>query len=532
MAVIWTNGNIYTMASEGEKVEAVLTEGGKIVAIGSLAELRAQFSQNINKEVDLFGATMLPGFVDSHMHLIGFGESQLRLNLSHMNSKEEVLTAIKKRAKELEEGEWLIGEGWNENAWNRGSMITKDEIDAIVPNNPVLLKRVCRHVTLVNSKALQVAGIHEQTPHPQGGVIERAEDGRLNGILKDSAQDLMTPCLPTYTIERLKRCLKKGIESCYKLGLTGAHTEDLNYYGSFHHTYEAFKQVIEDEQFRFRTHLLIHHEVIDEWNEAGYRYLSGSEFVEFGPMKIFVDGSLGGRTALLSFPYGDDPSTQGVNVHTYDELLALVKKARTMGIPIATHTIGDLAFEWVLDAIEKYPLQTMGHDRFIHTPLLRKELVDRAKRLPVVFDIQPRFLASDFPWVLDRIGDGPIDYVYAWKSLLNEGIRCAGGSDAPIEPADPLLGLHAAVTRTIPDDPDKIVYGEAEKLSMFEAVSLFTSGSAYAGLQGDRRGMIREGYDADFTILDKDIFHIDPDQLLDTKVLMTVVNGEMVYTSK
>src|SRR5690606_36346102 len=142
MAVIWTNGNIYTMASEGEKVEAVLTEGGKIVAIGSLAELRAQFSQNINKEVDLFGATMLPGFVDSHMHLIGFGESQLRLNLSHMNSKEEVLTAIKKRAKELEEGEWLIGEGWNENAWNRGSMITKDEIDAIVPNNPVLLKRV------------------------------------------------------------------------------------------------------------------------------------------------------------------------------------------------------------------------------------------------------------------------------------------------------------------------------------------------------------------------------------------------------
>lgn len=529
MATLWINGNIYTMADVGKKVEAILTVGGKIRAVGSLADLRTQFGKMIDEEIDLQGATMFPGFVDSHMHLIGFGESQLRLNLSDMKSKEEMLQAVQKKAAELEEGEWLIGEGWNENLWERPSTITKDELDAIVPNHPVLLKRVCRHVTVVNSKALQIAGIHEDAANPQGGVIERNVDGTLTGILKDNAQELINRALPPYTVERLKRCLKKGIDSCYALGLTGAHTEDLNYYGSFTNTYKAFKEVIEEDMHLFRAHLLIHHDVIDEWKEAGFRYLAGSEFVEFGPMKIFVDGSLGGRTALLSFPYADDPSTRGVNVHSYEQLQQLVKMARELEIPIATHTIGDLAFEWVLDAIEKYPLETMGHDRLIHTQLLRKDLVKRAKQLPVIFDIQPRFLASDFPWVLERIGDGPIDYLYAWKSLLKEGIPLAGGSDAPIEPADPLLGVHAAVSRTRPDDPEKIVYGEEEKLSMFEAVSLFTTGSAHAGLHADKRGKICEGFDADFTVFDKDLFNIDPDELLSTKVVMTVIDGKIVY---
>ncbi len=531
MGTLWHNGTIYTMAEEGQTVEALFTSDGIIKDMGTLVELKEKWKAEIEEKIDLEGGVLFPGFVDSHMHLIGHGETLMRLNLSKLTSKQDVLKAVQERTTEVPEGQWIIGDGWNENLWEQPDVLTREELDSIAPDHPVMLNRICRHAIVANSRALENAGIHEGTPSPTGGVIEKDTNGMLNGLLKDKAQDLLTPALPDISSQYLEEALTRAIKSCWSLGLVGGHTEDLSYYGDFNKTYQSFLNIIEQQEMKFRAHLLVHHTVVEDWKKGNHSFLSGGPFVEFGAMKIFSDGALGGRTALLSHPYADDPSTNGVEIHSKETLEMLLKKAREYDMPIAVHTIGDLAFEHVLDAVELYPTVDNRRDRFIHAQILRRELIDRIKPLPIVLDIQPRFVASDFPWVIERIGADKMEYNYAWKLLLDEGIPCSGGSDAPIEPVDPLLGIHAAVTRTNPLDPEKTVYQPEQRLSMYEAISLFTKGSAYACHHEHNRGMLQPGFDADFTVLPIDPFRENPDELLNTKVKMTIVDETIVYQS-
>ncbi|MBY0124099.1 amidohydrolase [Bacillus sp. S/N-304-OC-R1] len=530
MGTLWYGGNIYSLSNENHAVEAVYTKGNRITAIGSLAELEQKYSGEIDNRINLKGDTMIPGLVDSHMHLIGHGEKLNRLDLSSYNSKKDALQAVKEYAEKLDNAEWIIGEGWNENQWGpkEGPILAQD-LDEVVQDRPVMLKRICRHALAVNTKALQAANIDQHTPNPDGGVIERDEIGYPTGLLKEQAQDLIYDILPEVTDSYLRNSIRSAIKDAYRLGLTGAHTEDLSYYGGFEQTYKAFKDVIEEEGYTFRAHLLVHHLAIDDMKAAGGGFLTGDEWVEFGAMKIFSDGSLGSRTALLSRPYVDDPSTSGLAIFTQEQLDHLVKKARDYCMPVAVHAIGDLAFEMVLHSIEKYPLKGNGRDRLIHAQIVRGELIERAKKLPLILDIQPRFLASDFPWVLDRVGVRQNQYLYAWKTLLSEGLPCAGGSDAPIEPLNPLLGIHAAVTRTNVDDPEQTVYLSEEALSVFEAVRLFTAGSAFAACHENDRGNIKEGYLADFTIMSEDIFKIDPHLIPSISISKTVIGGKIVY---
>ncbi|WP_020156391.1 amidohydrolase [Caldibacillus debilis] len=527
MGILWTKGNIYTMEKEGEKVEAVFTSEGKILGVGKEEDLLHDFGRDVRQVVDLRGKTMLPGFVDSHIHLIGLGESLLRPDLARCGSKREVLQTIKEYASRLEEGEWLIGEGWNENAWSDSREITKEDLDRVVPDRPVLLKRICRHSAVVNSKVLALAGITGETENPPGGEIGK-RNGEPTGVLKDAALDLIAPLVPKPSLPFLKRALKLAVQTCRRYGLTGVHTEDLNYYGSFRDTYRAFQEVLQEEEFLFRAHLLVHHGVIDEWHRAGFRYLRGGGNVEFGAMKIFADGSLGSRTALLSGPYKDDPANRGIGVHSLPELKELVRKARELNTAVAIHAIGDLAAEWAIEAMEENPAPEGMRDRLIHAQVLREDLLERLKKLPVVIDVQPRFLLSDYPWVLDRVDRERSPLLYAWKSLLKAGLAVAGGSDAPIEPVNPMEGIYAAVTRALPDRPDE-AYDPGERLSVFEAVSLYTSGSARACLREGTRGKIKPGYDADFTILNKNIFEIPPEEILDVEVCGTVIGGKIVY---
>ncbi|WNS74602.1 amidohydrolase [Bacillus sp. DTU_2020_1000418_1_SI_GHA_SEK_038] len=532
MGTLWYGGNIYSLLEENHKVEALYTKGNRIVAVGTFADLKERFHQEIDSNIHLNGETMLPGFVDSHMHLIGYGEKLNRLDLTNCQSKEEALQAVKQYSSTIEKGEWIIGDGWNENLWGpRATPIFKYELDTIVPDHPVFLKRVCRHALVANSKALEAANINENTANPEGGVIGRDENGRLNGLLKEEAQELLYRVLPEVSAANLKSYIRRAIQSAYKLGLTGVHTEDLSYFGGYERTLQAFKDVIEEEGYPFRAHLLVHHLVVDDMKEAGESFLSGSEWIEFGAMKIFADGSLGSSTALLSHPYADDPSTSGVAIFSQDQLDELVKKAREYELPVAVHAIGDLAFEMVLNAIEKFPLRGVGRDRLIHAQILRMDLINRAKMLPLILDIQPRFLASDFPWVMDRVGEKQDKFLYAWRTLLKEGLSCAGGSDAPIEPLSPLLGIHAAVTRTNVNDSEKTVYFPEEALSVFEAVSLFTKGSAYAACHENDRGLIKEGFLADFTIFKEDIFNIDLHSIPHITVSKTIIGGKIVFDS-
>ncbi|SFC57794.1 hypothetical protein SAMN05443252_104414 [Bacillus sp. OV322] len=532
MGILWGNGNIYTMTEEGSMAEAIFTEQGTIIEAGEASELEKKYHSRITERVNLNHATMLPGLVDSHMHLVGHGERLMRLDLSEMKSREEVLRAVRDKCRVTPEGNWVVAEGWNENEWEDSTLILSDDLDVLSESHPVILKRICRHALVANSRAMKEAAVAQDVKEPAGGVIGRYPDGRLNGMFKeDPAQELVLNCIPGITKEYIEAALRMAISDCYRLGLTGCHTEDLHYYNGFLPTYEAFVTVIEKEGMSFRANLLVHHEAAADVHGHGYSYRGGTTYIEFDSMKIFADGSLGGNTALLSKPYSDQPETQGVAIFTPEELKELVKKARSLHMPVAIHAIGDLAFEYALDAIEAFPPEQGLRDRLIHAQIMRKDLIHRAKSLPLIFDIQPGFVPSDFPWVIEKVSSDLIEQSYAWKTYLDEGIHCAGGSDAPIEKLNPLLGIHAAVTRTKPDSEDREIFGEDQCLSVYEAVSLYTKGSAYAIGQEQKRGKIAPGYTADFTVLDTNIFSAEKSNLLTASAVMTVVDGRIVYKS-
>ncbi|MFD1038147.1 amidohydrolase [Virgibacillus byunsanensis] len=527
MGDLWFGGNIYTMENDGDAVEAIYTEGKRIRAVGTYEKLYHEFYNQIEETINLQGKTLLPGFIDSHLHIIGHGEKILRLDLSQMKSPNEVKEALQNRTANLSEGEWLVGEGWNENQWDDPTIIHKSELDQITSTHPIMLTRVCRHAVLANSKAMELSGINDQTLNPQGGIIVHDEKGETTGYLLDTAQELIKDAMPKVSQEYLEQIIKISVDDLLSKGIVGGHTEDLNYYGGFSKTYQAFQHAINGKDKKFKAHLLVHHEVMDDLINEKLGYLDGSEYVEMGAVKIFADGALGGRTAWLTEDYHDDAGNRGVAIHNDETLEELVKKAREHNLPIAVHAIGDRAVQEIAQLIRKYPLNNGARDRIIHGQILNENSLNLLKELPVVVDIQPSFLASDLPWAIERLGNERMHLSYAWKTMLDNGVHCAGGSDAPIEDVSPLLGIQAAVLRK--SFFDNNTYMPDEKLSLYEAVSLYTKGSAYAITQESNRGVLTEGYQADFTILEEDIFQTEPERLHEVEVSMTVIDGEIVY---
>ncbi|WP_026671630.1 amidohydrolase [Alkalihalobacterium bogoriense] len=529
MGTLWYNGNFYTMAKLGEAITAVFVKNGIIEAIGEQSELEQQYKNEITESIDVKGATVFPGFVDSHLHMIGHGEKIIRLDLSSVMSSLEMKEQLQQKVSHSQSDEWIIGEGWNENNFSDRKIFHRTELDEISPNKPMMLTRVCRHAVLVNSQALSLANITSETPDPPGGIIVKDDMGEPTGYLLDEAQELVKAVVPKVSDEYLRQALRSSVDDMLQRGLVGGHTEDLNYYGSYERVLNTFQSVIDGKKTKFRAHLLVHHEVALDMCKQELCRTQLSPFIETGAMKIFADGALGGRTALLSKPYNDAPETSGVAIHTQEQLNQLVKTAREHQMAVAIHTIGDLSLEMAVCAIETYPLVENGlRDRIIHLQVGRKDLLERLKKLPVIIDIQPRFVASDFPWVEERLGEERLPLSFAWKTLLDEGLACAGGSDAPIEPVDPLLGIHAAVTRKKPGDHHD-GYNTNEKLTLFEAISLFTGGSAYAIGKENTMGKLLPGYVADFTMFDRDLFTLHDDELLDAKVVKTVVDNEIMY---
>lgn len=529
MGTLWHGGTIYTLQTAIDKEEAIYVENGKIKDLGKVEKLRTVYKNEIISEIDLNGGFMYPGFVDSHLHMIGHGEKLIRLDLSEMRSKEEIFSSLYERVKKTNKGEWIIAEGFNENLFKDKTVFHKSELDMISLEHPILLTRVCRHAMVVNSVALKLAEVDEHTPNPDGGVIVKDEEGIPTGYLVDQAQELVKAIVPNVSYEFLTNALSYSLEDLLQKGFVGAHTEDLNYYNGFAETFQTFLNLIDGVENKFRVNCLVHHEVVDEMHEIGYQFGSVSPFVQLGAMKIFADGSIGGRSALLKEPYSDAHETNGVAIQSLEELKQLVLKARIYDMPVAIHAIGDLALQYVLDAIESHPVKNGLRDRIIHAQIIDVELIERLKRLPVVLDIQPRFVATDFPWVVERLGIERVRMSYVWKTFLKEKLLCAGGSDAPIEPIDPLLGIHAAITRRKPEE-DHEGYNHEERLTPYEAIQLFTLGSAFAIGEENSRGIIAKGYLADFTVLDRDILNFrHPDEILEANVLKTIVDNSVMY---
>ena len=525
MKKLWYNGLIYTMECEGETVEAVLTDGDRILHAGPLEMLVGLEDER----VDLQGAVMYPGFVDSHIHMIMYGQKLQRLDLSKAASTDEMLELLQERASTLQEGEWLLGEGWNENNFPDGRVPSIEELDGVY-EGPVLLSRICHHVYLCNTEALRRGGIARESENPAGGEIGRDAGGELNGLLYEQAKNPVYKVAQPHGeafVKMLEQSLQLAVDDMLRRGIVGAHTEEMSYFGHYTNPLTAYRNVMKRKHFR--VNLLRHHEVFEQMMEDGAVF--DEPYVEPGAMKIFADGSLGGSTAALTEPYADDPANFGMLIHTDEQLEGYVKLARHYDEAIAVHLIGDAGVEQLLDIVEKYPAPTGKRDRFIHCCVLRENLVARMKKLPIILDLQPAFVTSDFPWVERKLGQERLAWSYAWKRLLEEGFMCAAGTDAPIEEVEPLKTIYAAVERKLPGQSHE-GYGASEKLSRFEAVKMYTYGSAQAICKEHERGLIKKGYIADFTIYNRDLFEGTSDEMLEARVEKTVVGGKIVYCAE
>ncbi|MBC1489118.1 amidohydrolase [Listeria sp. FSL L7-1485] len=527
---LWKNGQFYQMTAEGEVVSAVLTENGRIFAIGETAELETNYRNKIEETIDLAGKTIFPGFVDAHIHLLWYGQALERLNLNQTTTKKEAILLISERVKQLTENEWLFVEGYDENKWSdEQTFISLVDLDGVSSTNPILVRRIDYHSVSINSALLAHINDFSDNGFDGGGEIVQNNMGDFTGVLRDNATTLAIDAFPPATSSELTAWLEIAIKDLWSKGITGAHSEDLHYFTGFQSTLAAFRETLGAEKLPFRAQLLIHHAEWEAFISSNESFINGDEFVELGAMKIFYDGTVGSRTALMSAGYADNPNEKGLQIHSDASFENLVKLARKEGLPVAIHILGDLAFSNVIRCLRANPPKAGQYDRLIHTPWLTKKLVAEAAKLPVLFDIQPQFMASDLPWAIDVLGETHPPLAFAWKSLIKSGLHLAGGSDAPIEVPNPFWAIHAAVTRTSNADLNGVKYWPEEALSVYEAIQLYTTGAAFASYKTSSRGQIKPGYVADFTILTADPFQIEPAAIRDIAVEMTVVNERIVY---
>ncbi|WP_363321573.1 amidohydrolase [Polycladomyces subterraneus] len=527
---LFLHGRVITMDARRESAEAVYVENGRIVDVGTSQDFLLHWGRADVRRVDWQGATVYPGWVDSHVHLAAYGMLRHRLDLNGTKSKGEMLCLLREIAARTPEGEWIVGVNWDENQWAEREVPHREELDAVSLRHPVFLTRICHHAHVANTVAFRVAGVGLEPDDPEEGKYGRDPDGKINGMIYENASRPFFAAIPEPTAEQKRSYIREAVKEALALGLTAAHTEDLRVMGSVRELLREYRGLVEAGVW-FRTHHLLYHPHLDEAVELGLQAGTGDEWTDVGAVKIFADGAIGARTAWLSEPYADAPETAGEPVHSDDELAGWVSRAREAGFPVAIHAIGDRAAEQVINTWERHPSpkETRYRDRLIHVQVLRPDLLARMSELSFVADIQPRFVASDFPWVQDRLGTERLPYAYAWKSLLDAGVVCAGGSDAPIEPLNPLLGIHAAVTRRHPEEFPHPGYGPEQRLTVKEALRLWTAGSAYAEGKEMERGSITPGKWADFTVLDRTLSDTEPDEILQARVIMTVVNGKVAY---
>ncbi len=521
------NGTFYTMAHEEDTVEAVVVEAGKILYAGNKGEAE-HYIQPTDAILNLQGATAFPGFVDNHVHMVWLGEKLDRLDLSAIQSRQAVLKAIEEKIKTLQPGEWLIAEGFNDNQWDDTRIIDRLELDAISIEHPIVLTRVCRHALVANQLAITLAGITRETTTPIGGYIGKDDSGRLTGYFKDTAQELIKRSEPEKDVAYLKRMIGLSINHLVSKGLVGGHTEDLSYFGpeSYKKVTAAFKAHMQEGRTPFKTHALVHHDSLTDYLSDPFRF-EVLPYYTFGAMKIFVDGAFGGRTAWLNTPYSDDDTIYGLYIHEEAELEALIKTARKHHLAIAAHTIGDRAIETLVKLLKQYPSTSSLPDRVIHASLVSDKAIALMQDVPVVLDVQPLFVSSDFPWVIERLGEKRARQLYRFNTLTQAGIPVLGSSDGPIEDVSPLKGIAAFVNRrSIYDEKS---YTKEEALTVYQAIENYTKKSAFATNTEAIRGQIKTGYAADFTILAANPFQVNDDDLSSIAVKMTVVDGQVVY---
>jgi hypothetical protein len=528
-----SGGEIVTLDPFAPRPEALVVAGGRVLALGPAAELEAVWGTGA-AHLDLDGRALIPGLTDSHLHLLGYGIALDQLALADCPSVTRLVEMVAQRAGSLGAEEWILGRGWDQDQFAEHRYPTRGDLDPVSGGRPALLTRACGHCIVVNSRALELAGIGAGTPDPPGGKIDRDPvTGEPTGILWEHAAGPVRGAIGAPPYAGLKRSLERAMRAALAKGLVEVHPDDVRTAGDAATAFRLYGELLPVTGGP-RVRLDVSSFAMDELFAAGLRTGSGDGMFSVGAIKLFVDGSLGARTAALTRPYADDPGQSGILVQPRDAFMADVQKAHRHGMQVAIHAIGDLAVDWALDAIqaaqEAGTPRALRH-RVVHVQITRPEHPARFVALGAVAEIQPKFVTTDKRWVEARVGPELARTSYAWKTLLDAGVHCAGGSDAPVEPIDPLLGVAAAVTRQGADGSPPGGWLPSQRLTVEEALRLFAAGGAYAAHSEGWRGSLSPGKAADFVILDRAPDRVDPSEIKDLRVLGTFIEGREVYSA-
>jgi len=527
MKTAFINGKVFTANDNQPYAEAVVVEGGLIKFVGSTNKAN-KYIDDQTEVIDLQGKLMLPGFIDSHLHFISGGYYLLGINLRPALSKEDFVFILKDYVKG-KESRWITGGRWDHERWQDISLPTKELIDSITPNTPVFVSRIDGHMGLANTKALELAGITSETRNPAGGLIVKdTETGEPTGILKDNAMDLVYNIIPDKSIEENIEAALRSLEEARKLGITSVHDitqpEDL----------EAFNEIENIGELTCRIYSILPIDTFDELVRSGITAGNDDGLIKRGGLKAYADGSLGASTAWFFEPYVQDTTTVGLpmDIVTNGNLEKWGIEADRNRLQLCVHAIGDRANSYMLDLYERVMKNNSPWERRFrieHAQHLRYSDINRFSKLDVIVSVQPYHCIDDGVWAEKRIGKERIKFTHPYKSFLNNNVKVAFGTDWPVAPLNPLLGIYAAVTRRTVDSKNPDGWNPDQKISVEDAIKCYTLNAAYASFEENIKGSIKVGKLADLVVLSDNILTINPVKIKDVKVDMTIFNGEIIY---
>ncbi len=529
--IIFFNGVIYT--GEGfahdkpQTVQAIAIGGGKVVAIGSNEEVsRLAGPKTVLHDLNTASSStyLFPGFNDAHTHLGAAGQTKLNVDLTGVKSLDEMLAKVKTYADTASAGHWLIGGNWDHTLWTQKVLPTRQDLDKVTGNHPAFLGRIDGHISLANTAALKAASITGKTIPPQGGAIDHDASGEPTGILRESAQQLVDKVIPPPTHAERLRADELAINDAASHGITSV--QDFSDWQDF----LVFEELEKQGELKIRiSEWLPFKDPLDQLKRERTHHAQDDPMLHTGMLKGFMDGSLGSRTAAMKAPFADDPGNSGLPQYTQAQLNKMAVERAQAGFQLGFHAIGDKATEMALTAFSQ-PGVSRTRNRVEHAQVVDPNDIPRFKALGVIASMQPSHLLTDMNWAEDRLGPQRAAYSYAWKAFLDAGVPVAFGTDYPVEPITPFRGLYCAVTRM--NEKGTKTYFPQNKLTRGEALYAYTQGSAYAEFAEKHKGKLNPGYDADFILVDRNLYTVGAPAILQTEVLGTFVAGKEVYSGK
>ena len=527
--LILTHAKVWTVNPARPQAQAVAVLGERIVAVGSDADV-AQWRGPDTQVIDAGGKLLLPGFNDAHVHFVDGGASLDSVQLKDAATPQEFARRVGEQAKKVGKGEWVLGGEWDETKWTPANLPTKDLIDPLTPDTPVLVTRYDGHESLANSVVLRLAGVTAQTPDPPGGVIVRDASGNPTGVVKDAAQDLVFRVVPPMTHDQLVKVVKRAMTHAATLGVTSVQHMNPDYANI-----AVYSELLDRGELVTRIYAAPLIPSVDDQVKIGIRHAFGGPYLRLGALKAYADGSLGAATAYFFEPYLNTPNNRGLLNDTMQPLSLMrdrMLKADAAGLQLCTHAIGDEGISIILDlysGIVKAHGEADRRFRIEHAQHMAAKDFDRFAQLHVIASVQPYHAIDDGRWAENRIGHDRASRTYAFRTFLDHKVRLAFGTDWDVAPLNPMLGLYAAVTRATLDGKNPNGWFPEQKLTLAEAIEAYTMGSAYAEFQDQDKGSITTGKLADMVLLSDDLFSIPPEKIRDVKVLKTFVGGKIVY---